>query len=154
MNTTATTVRVHADHAVEKRLGNWTTSQDFEVRVRRGQAVLDLRSPEIPEGDVTVTLDLDHGMLKLLVPADAEIDQWDLEWSGRGKVKQSFHHNPAAGTGRRIRLAGHVHQGEVRVHSGGVAQLSAMFTREYVDDVRRAHKTGGRPTVDDPARTV
>ena len=48
------TVRIPAHHAVTKRLGHWTTERDFEVRAHRGNAVLDLRSPRIPEGDVRV----------------------------------------------------------------------------------------------------
>jgi hypothetical protein len=43
--------------------------------------------------------------------------------------------------------------GEIRVHRGGIAMLSAMFSREYVADLRRAHREGGFPTVDDPTRT-
>jgi hypothetical protein len=35
-----------------------------------------------------------------------------------------------------------------------VAQLSAMFSREYLADLRRAHAERGFPTVDDPARTT
>jgi hypothetical protein len=89
-------------------------------------------------------------MVKLLVAGDAVIDQWDLSWTGRGKVKQTYHHNPA-GTGRRIRLTGQVRQGEVRVHSGGIARLSAMASRQYLADARRAHAVGGTPTLDDPA---
>lgn len=81
---------------------------------------------------------------------DAVIDQWDLAWAGRGKVKQTYHHNPA-GAGRRIRLTGRVRTGEVRVASGGIARLSAMASREYLADARRAHAEGGMPTVDDPA---
>ena len=83
---------------------------------------------------------------------DAVIDQWDLAWTGRGKVKQTCHPRPAR-TGRRIRLTGHVRDGEVRVHSGGVAQLSAMRSREYLADARRAHAEGTVPTLDDPARS-
>ena len=37
---------------------------------------------------------------------------------------------------------------------GGIAMLSAMFSRAYWDDLRRAHKEGVFPTVDDPARTA
>lgn len=55
---------------------------------------------------------------------------------------------------RRIRLIGKIHDGEVRVARGGVAMLAAMFTREFVDDLRRARKEGTHPTVDDPARTL
>jgi hypothetical protein len=40
----------------------------------------------------------------------------------------------------------------VRVHRGGIAILSAMCSRAYLEDVRRAHRTGTMPTVDDPTR--
>src|SRR5579862_6432654 len=103
LGTTVTPERIHADHGSQKRLGNWTTARTFEVRARRGLVVIDLRSPQIPAGDLEVHLDLDHSAIKLLVAEDAVIDQWDLAWTGRGKVKQTYHHNPA-GTGRRIRL--------------------------------------------------
>lgn len=153
MNTTAhDTVQIQAAYSSEKHLGHWTTARHFEVRARRGSVVLDLRSPQIEDGDIVVDLDLDHSMVKLLVPADAVIDQWDLQWLGRGKVKQTFHER--AGEGRRIRLTGRIRHGEVRVHSGGIAQLSAMATREYVADVRRVHAEGGTPSIDDPARTA
>ena len=115
--------------------------------------MIDLRSPQIPDGDIEVDLDLDHATIKLLVAEETVIDQWDLAWTGRGKVKQTFHHNPA-GTGRRIRLTGQARHGEVRVHSGGIARLSAMCSREYLADARRAHAQGGVPTLDDPARSA
>jgi hypothetical protein len=150
MNTT--TVQIQANYASEKRLGDWTTARSFEVRSRRGTVVIDLRSPQIPDGDIEVKVDLDHSMVKLLVPQDAVIDQWDLHWLGRGKVKETFHER--AGTGRTIRLTGQIRHGEIRVHSGGIAILSAMASKEYVKDVRRAQQEGGYPTVDDPARTV
>ncbi|MEV0616745.1 hypothetical protein AB0I81_25740 [Nonomuraea sp. NPDC050404] len=156
MNTTElqTPARIHVDHSDQKRLGSWTTARNFEVRARRGSVVIDLRGPSIPDGDIELDLRADRAMIKLLVPEDALIDHQDLTWTGRGKVKQTFHHNPAAGTGRRIHLTGQVHDAEIRVHSGGVAVLSAMFTRDYVADVRRAHADGTFPTVDDPTRTA
>jgi hypothetical protein len=157
--TTATTAtdrtpdQIHVDHGSQKRLGNWTAARAFEVRSRYGQVVIDLRSPQIPDGEIEVALDLDHSTIKLLVAEDAVIDQWDLAWTGRGKVKQTYHRNPA-GTGCRIRLTGHVRHGGVRVASGGIARLSAMASREYLADARRAHAEGGVPTVDDPARSA
>lgn len=151
MGTTVTPDRIHADHGSQKRLGHWTTARAFEVRARRSLVVIDLRSPQIPAGDIEVHLDLDHSTIKLLVAGDAVIDQWDLAWTGRGKVKQTYHHNPA-GTGRRIHLTGQVRQGEIRVHSGGIARLSAMASRQYLADARRAHAEGATPTLDDPAR--
>jgi hypothetical protein len=148
---TPTPVRIQTDHGSQKRLGNWTAARAFQVRARHGQVLIDLRSPQIPDGDIELDLDLDHATVKLLVTEDTVIDQRDLAWTGRGKVKQTFHHNPA-GTGRRIQLAGHIRDGEVRVQSGGIAQLSAMCSREYLADARRAHAEGGVPTLDDPAR--
>ena len=122
------------------------------MRAHRGRAVLDLRSPQIPAGDIEVEVDLDHAMLKLLVPDDAVMDDWDLRRTGRGRVKD------AEGRGRprrrRIVVTGQLRHGEIRVHRGGIAMLSAMFSREYLADLRRAHKEGGFPTVDDPARTA
>ena len=86
MTNTTTPVRVHADHAMAKHLGHWTAANRFEVRARRGAAVLDLRSPDIAKGDIEIHLDIDKGMVKLLVPADARVDSWDRAWAGRGRV--------------------------------------------------------------------
>ena len=144
-------VQIHADHGSARRLGNWTTSRAFQVRARRSRVVIDLRSPQIPDGDIEVGLDLDHATITLLVAEETVIDQWDLAWTGRGKVKQTYHHNPS-GAGRQIRLTGQARHGQVRVHSGGIARLSAMSTREYLADARRAH--AGTPTLDDPARSA
>lgn len=152
MNTTQTApVRVSANRTVTKRLGNWTTARRFQVRAHRGHAVLDLRSPQIPDGDIQVDIDLDHAVLKLLVADDAVIDDWDLRRIGRGRVKDS--EAPKAAGGRRIAVTGQVRHGEIRVHRAGIAVLSAMFSREFLADLRRARKQGGSPTVADPART-
>ena len=43
---------------------------------------------------------------------------------------------------------------EVRVHRGGMAALSAMFSRAFVQDLRQARKNGSYPTVDDPTRAA
>jgi len=156
MNTThtanTTPVRIAANYEVTKHLGNWTTAREFQVRAHRGHAVLDLRSPRIEAGEIRIDVELDHAMLKLLVPEGAVIDDWDLQRLGRGRVKDAEGRNAAGG--RHIVLTGQLRHSEVRVHRGGIAQLSAMFSREYVADLRRAHAEGGFPTVDDPARTA
>jgi hypothetical protein len=149
MNTTpATTTRVQAHYDTVKKLGHWTDDRRFEVRARRGMVVLDLRSPRIPDGDIEIEVDLDHAMVKLLVPQDAQVDHWDLSYTGRGRVKDWTGEN---GDGRTIRVTGGIRHGEIRVHRGGVATLSAMFSREFVQDVRRARREGTTPTVADPA---
>jgi hypothetical protein len=155
MSTTQTApaqVRIPANHTVTKRLGNWTTARQFQVRSHRGFAVLDLRSPQIPAGDIQVDIDLDHAVLKLLVADDAMVDDWELRRIGRGRVKDS--ESPDAPGGRRIVVTGQMRQGEIRVHRGGIAVLSAMFSREFFADLRRAHKEGRHPSVADPAHTA
>ena len=143
--------RLHVDHAVAKRLGRWTSASQFDARVRYGVLVLDLRSPDV-QGDVEIRLDLQRSVLKLLLAEGDQVDHWDLGWTGRGQVKDD--QRPASPGGRRIRLAGHADTSEIRVHRGGMAALSAMFSRAFAQDQRQARKNGGYPTVDDPARAA
>ena len=145
-----TAERLHVDHEVTRRVGRWTGASRFDVRVRSGVLVLDLRSPEI-RGDVEIRLDLHQSTVKLLLAEDDLLDHWDVAWTGRGQVKDD--QRPAGPTGRRIHLAGDANNSEIRVHRGGIAILSAMFSREFVQDLRRARKNGRYPTADDPART-
>jgi hypothetical protein len=150
---TTAPVRIHADHTTTKRLGDWTTATSFEVRERRATTVLDLRSPRLGDGagDLDIRVELDRAVLTLLVPDGAVVDASELRWTGRGRVKDGA--APAAGRGRTVRVVGHIDNGEIRIRRGGIAILSAMFSRAYVEDVRRAHRDGGVPTVDDPTRT-
>ena len=143
--------RLHVDHAVVKRLGRWTRASRFDARVRYGVLVLDLRSPDV-QGDVEVRLDLQRSTLKLLLAEDDQVDHWDLGWTGRGRVKDD--QRPAGPGGRRVRLTGHADTSEIRVHRGGMAALSAMFSRAFGQDLRQARKNGGYPTVDDPTRAA
>src|SRR5690348_8029669 len=147
--------RLHVDHGVTKRLGRWTSASQFDVRVRSGVLVLDLRSPEVT-GDVEVRLGLRRSTVKLLLAEDDQVDHWELDWTGRGQVKDDQRPaGPGAGNWqRRIRLSGHAENSEIRVHRGGMAALSAMFSRAYVQDLRRARKNDGYPTVDDPTRAA
>jgi hypothetical protein len=158
MNSTMTakeTESLHVDHGVTKRLGRWTSASQFDVRVRSGVLVLDLRSPEVT-GDVEVRLGLHRATVKLLLADGDQVDHRDLDWTGRGRVKDDQRPaGPGAGNGqRRVRLSGRAEDSEVRVHRGGMAALSAMFSREFVQDLRQARRNGSYPTVDDPARAA
>ena len=55
----------------------------FDVRASRGTVLLELRSPRIPAGDIEIRLDLDHAMVKLLVPDGATLDHDDVRRVGR-----------------------------------------------------------------------
>ncbi|MFE9808168.1 hypothetical protein [Streptomyces sp. NPDC005548] len=146
------TERIHSDHGLVKHLGNWTEADQFEIKARHGAAVLDLRSPNLPD-DIEIHLDMDRAMVKLLVDDDTAIDHWNLEWTARGKIKGSPHPSTrGTAAGRRVRLSGSVTNSEIRVQRGGIAILSAMFSRAYVQDLRRAYKSGDVTTIDDPAR--
>src|SRR5258708_34343344 len=78
--------RVHVDHGVAKRLGRWTSASQFDVRVRSGLLVLDLRSPEVT-GDVEVRLGLHRSTVKLLLAEDDQADHWELDWTAGGHEK-------------------------------------------------------------------
>lgn len=147
---TAPAVRVEAYQAAVKRLGDWTDANHIEVKARSAAVLLDLRSPRIT-GDIEAHLNADRSTIKLLVPEDAAVEQWDLTVIGRGKVKDS--EAPTGTPTRRVRLIGGLHRSEVRVNRGGVAILAAMFSKEFVEDCKRAYREGGRPTVHDPADT-
>jgi hypothetical protein len=145
-------VQIPAYGTITKKLGNWTTARHFEVRAHRGHAVLDLRSPHIPAGDIAVQADIDHARLVLLVPDDAVLDGWDLRRQGRSKVRDA-EGGRAAGA-RRIVVRGQLRRGEIVVRRGGLAVLTAMCSREFLADARQARKDGRIPTVADPAGAV
>jgi hypothetical protein len=134
---TINTIRAH--NRSVKHFGDWTTARKFDVRASRSSVVLDLLLPELEPGEVEIDLDLDHSMLKLLVPDGTVIDDGDLRRVGRGRVKD-WTGTPSAG-GRVIKLTGEIRSGEVRVRRGGVAILSLLASRAH-RQVREAQKAG------------
>lgn len=162
--TTEEVVRIHADHDTFRRLGAWTDASRFEVRARNASVVLDLRAPRLPK-EIDIELRLDRARVKLLLPDETVVEHWDLDWNGRGQVKDGqrpqaqsapdVSAEPTTQSGPiRIHLRGVAQQSEVRVHRAGMAQLTAICSREFFEDARRAHKAGTFPTVDDPTRTA
>jgi hypothetical protein len=131
-------VLVHADHALIKELGDWTTARRFDVRIRYGQAMLDLRSAQIPAGGIEISLNAERGLLRLLVADDAVIHSADLRWSGHGRLKDYL--RPDGQGGRAITLTGAVRKGEIRVHRGGTAIWASMFSRGQLRSMHRAHQ--------------
>jgi len=84
--TPGTVERLHVDHGMTKRLGHWTSANQFQVKARSGALVIDLRSPRI-QGDVEIRLDLHRSMVKILLAAGDQVDHWDLSWTGKGRIK-------------------------------------------------------------------
>ena len=146
MTITDQTATIHADHRTARRLGDWTTDGHLHVRARSGSVLLDLRSPGLPD-EIEVRVELSRAVVKLLVPEDAVVDHWGLDWSGRGKVKDSEGARLTEAGGRRVRLIGTVADGEIRVNRGGTATLFAMCSREGIAELRRAHKAGVLPAI-------
>jgi hypothetical protein len=131
-------VLIHAHSTIVKKLGDWTTARRFDVRVRGGQAMLDLRSAQIPAGDIDIRLDAERGLLRLLVADDARIESADLRWIGRGRLKDL--QGASAGSGRAITITGEVRRGEIRVHRGGMAIVASMFDRGELRRMHRVHE--------------
>jgi hypothetical protein len=133
-------VGIRAHNRVVKKLGTWTTARRFDVRAAGGVVVLDLLLPQIEDGDIEIQLDIDHAMVKLLVPDGANIDGDELRRVGRGRIKDWT--GTGAPGGRRIVLRGEMRKSEVRVHRGGVAILSLLLSRASLREVRKAHREG------------
>ncbi|WP_328393701.1 hypothetical protein OHS70_04025 [Streptomyces sp. NBC_00390] len=150
MNTqkNGTTAQIEAYYTNVKRLGHWTDSRTVEVTARRGSVHVDLRSAQIPEGDLEVRITAERSILKILVPDGTVLDESGLAYEGRSEVKDAQRHS--ASGGRRLRLTGVLKRSEIRIVRGGVATLTAMFSREFVDDCRTAHRDGTLPTVHAP----
>lgn len=146
----ATPIRAHS--RVVKKLGHWTRARQFDVRASRGAVVLDLRSPQIAAGDIEMSLDIDHAVVKLLVADGAVIEDGDTRRIGRCRIKDWT--GVSAAGGRRIVVSGEMRNAEVRVHRGGVAILSAMCSREYLADALKARRERRYPTIDDPTRSA
>lgn len=140
VTTASETIRIAANHRSLKQRGAWTTARRFQVRASRSSVVLDLLLPEIEPGEIEIELDIDHSLVKLLVPDGATIDDDELRWRGKGRLKDWT--GTAAPGGRTIRLVGEARDAEVRVHRGGVAILSLLLSRKYRGEVRRAHREG------------
>jgi hypothetical protein len=165
--TTSETVQIRAHSLSVRRLGHWTRARRFDVRASQGAAILELRSPQIETGDIEIHLDIDHSMVKLLVPDGAVIDHEDVRRIGRCGLVDWGGGEPAGG--RRIRLTGEMRASELRVNRGGIAIVSAMLTREYLSDLERAfrrnhigslkdvqdaYREGRWTTIEDPGRVV
>ena len=143
-------VPIRAHGRVVRRLGHWTSGRRLDIRASRGAVLIDLRSPQIAAGDIEIDLDIDHSVVRLLVPDGAVVDADEARRVGRCGVRDWT--GVAAPEGRRIVLTGELRHAEVRVHRGGIAILSAMCSREYLADVRQAWREGRRPAIDDPSR--
>ncbi len=161
----AATVTISAHHRSVRKLGHWTTARRFEVRDAKS-VILDLRSPRIEPGDIEIELDVERSMIKLLVPDSAVVDHAGLrrvgrcglvDWGGSGDQD-----------GRLIRVTGEMRTSELRINRGGIAIVSAIFTAEYVADLRRAfrenrigslkdmqdaYREGRWTTIEDPGRS-
>ena len=134
------TVNVAAHNRSVKRLGEWTTASRFDVRASRGIVVLDFLTSRIAPGDIDIHLDLDHAVVKLLIPEGARIDHDDLRRVGRCRIKD-WTGEGAAG-GRWINLRGELRNAEIRVHRGGIAILSLLLCGRSLRTVRQAHRDG------------
>jgi len=133
-------VRVRAHRRTVKKLGQWTTEHRFDIAASRGSVVLDFLTSHIDPGEIDIHLDLDHSVVKLLVPDSTYIDDDDLRRIGRARVKDWA--AEATTDGRRIKLGGELRNAEIRVHRGGIAIVSLLLSSRSPRIVRQAHREG------------
>ena len=122
------------------KLGQWTTARCVDIAASRGSVVLDFLTSRIEPGDIDIHLDLDHAVVKLLVPDGTRIDDDDLRRVGRARVKDWT--GDGTTDGRLIKLRGELRNAEIRVHRGGIAILSLLLSRGSLGIVRQAHRDG------------
>lgn len=160
-------VSIRAHKRSVRQLGHWTSARHIDVRASQSSVMLDLRSTQIEAGDIEIHLDIDHTRVKLLVPDGAIVEHDEVRRVGRcGVVDWS---GTPAPEGRTIRIVGEMRRSQLRINRGGVAIVSAMLTRNYLDDLRRAfrenhvrslrdmrraYREGRWTTIDDPGRSV
>lgn len=132
-------VKIRAHRQTIRRMGHWTTASRFDVRASQSSVIVDLRSPRIEPGDIEVNLDIDHSMVKLLVPDGAIVDADELRRAGRCGFNDWS--GTAQPTGRVIRVVGEMRRSELRINRVGIAIVSAMLTGEYLADLRSTFRT-------------
>lgn len=137
--TSAPDVQVRADRCVTKRLGEWTTASRFDVSTTSGVVVLDFLLPRIDAERIDVRLNIDHGLVTLLVPDGTRIEQDELRWVGPGHLRDWS--GAPSPDGLTVRLEGEVRWGDVRVRRGGVAILG-LLKHGQVGAVRRSYRDG------------
>lgn len=67
-------VRLAVSHGSVERLGAWQVPQEVAIELRHGVCALDLHTPTLPPGGVTIAVQARHGVVKVLVPENAAVD--------------------------------------------------------------------------------
>lgn len=67
-------VRLAVSHGSVERLGAWQVPSEVTIELRHGVCALDLRTPSLPPGGVTVVVQARHSVIKVLVSEDAAVD--------------------------------------------------------------------------------
>ena len=67
-------VRLVVSHGMVERFGAWLVPQEVTVELRHSTCTLDLRTPTLPAGGVTIAVQARHSSIKVLVAEDAVVD--------------------------------------------------------------------------------
>jgi hypothetical protein len=127
---------------VLKHLGDWTEDRSFHVRSRKSTVVLDLRAAGRDETDLL--LELDGSTLTLLLADDAAVEQWDLHFAGRGRVKD----DQAPAGAATVRLHGQAAGSRVIIRRGGLAELASLASLARLREAHHIHQLAGRRRAD------
>jgi signal transduction histidine kinase len=125
-----------------ERCGAWEVPQHLDIRVKLGNAELDLREAQLAEGTTTFDVDVNLGNLEIILPEDLAVEV-DVS-AFAGSVEEASSGNVVRG-GRKLRITGRVKFGSVELSRGGErdgdfcdAPADRRARRERHRDRRRA----------------
>jgi len=98
-----------------ERCGAWEVPQHLDVRVKLGNAELDLREAQLAEGTTTFDVDVNLGNLEIILPRDLAVEV-DVS-AFAGNVEEARGGQLVRG-GRKLRIIGRVKFGNVELSRG------------------------------------
>jgi hypothetical protein len=99
-----------------RRVGPWPVPRRLEVDVKSGRVLLDFTQAVLTQPVLDITVAIDSGSLKLIVPPGVAVDVESIS-VGSGTIRQRVHPEPGAPVKLRITVSGHVKSGNVVVRA-------------------------------------
>lgn len=118
-------VRLERGSGTIERTGAWTVPARLDVEVRSGHVVLDFTEAVIGHPLLDLTIALNSGNLKLIVPPGVVVDADDVTIRS-GSVRRHDHPDPGTPVRLRVAVSGHLRSGNVVVRASGGTFLDRL----------------------------